>query len=164
MILENGIDHMCLVLTNECNLRCRYCIYSEHYYYSRPYSNRKMEFEVAKKAVDYYFRVNDKSIEYNPYIMPSIGFYGGEPLLAWDVIVKVVNYIKNKTDKCLFSITTNGLLLDIEKIKFMLKNNFAISISLDGTKEEHDRNRIDQSSNGSFERVYNNLELYTKKT
>ncbi|MBE5856842.1 MAG: radical SAM protein [Lachnospiraceae bacterium] len=163
-ICKEGIKHMCLILTDDCNFRCKYCIFSDHYKFSKHYSDRKMSFDVAKKAVDYYFDMNSVSWTYNPYLQPSIGFYGGEPLLCWDMIVGVVEYVKEKAKDCVFSITTNGYLLDKEKILYMLNNRFSISISLDGSQGEHDRNRVDRAGKGTFQKVYSNIKLLENET
>lgn len=158
IINKHGIGHLCLVMTDECNFRCKYCIYSEHYTYSKRYRRKEMSFDIAMKAIDYYFSINAVSVKTNPHLKPSIGFYGGEPLLNWDTIVQIVEYVKTKyTHDCIFAITTNGLLLSADKIEYMLNNNFAISVSLDGDKDNHDRNRVDIASNGTFDRVFSNL-------
>jgi len=157
IIIDGGIGHICLIMTDECNFRCKYCIFSDHYEYSKHFDKRWMSFEIAKKAIDYYHSINYKSIESNPNLRPSIGFYGGEPLLCWDTIVKIVEYTKEKFEDYVFSITTNGLLMDNSKVKYMLENRFSISISLDGGQKEHDRNRVDRNNKGTFDRVFNNL-------
>lgn len=156
-IKEQGISHLCLIVTDDCNFRCKYCIYSDYYFYSKSFSNRCMTLDVARKAVDYYFKNNIEALKFNPQLISSIGFYGGEPLLNWKLIKEVVKYSKKYDENCYFSITTNGYLLDKEKIKFMLNNNFSISVSLDGGKDQHDKNRIDRCGNGTFDRVFKNI-------
>lgn len=158
-IRENGISHMCLIVTDQCNFRCKYCIYSDHYFYSKNYTDTNMSLDVALKAIDYYFKVNQTAIQYNPQLIPSIGFYGGEPLLNWEVIVASVEHAKKYDANTYFSITTNGYLLDQNKIQFMLDNNFSISISLDGDKESNDRNRVNCNNQGTFDVVYKNILL-----
>lgn len=122
-----------------------------------------MTFEVAKKAIDYYMDVNLQAVKYNPNISLSIGFYGGEPLLNWSLIKKVVEYIHDQYTSIFgnifFAITTNGYLLSEEKIKYMLENNFSISVSIDGDKETHDRNRVTINQTPTFDVVFKNMLL-----
>uniref|UniRef100_UPI00403F386A hypothetical protein n=1 Tax=Candidatus Enterococcus willemsii TaxID=1857215 RepID=UPI00403F386A len=75
---KNGISHLCLILTEACDFRCKYCIYSDNYYYTKSYSNKKMTFKIAKKAIDYYIQSNLSSVKRNPNKQFTIGFYGGE--------------------------------------------------------------------------------------
>ncbi|MDR9793743.1 MAG: hypothetical protein C6W54_03380 [Bacillaceae bacterium] len=162
-LLTEGISHLCLIVTDACNFRCKYCIYSDHYFYSKNFSNKCMDFQTAKSAIDYYMNVNIKSIQYNPNLSISIGFYGGEPLINWKLIKQVVEYTndnyKKVFDNIFFSITTNAYLLTEDKINYMFDKNFSISVSLDGDKENHDRNRVTINEKGTFDRVFKNLAL-----
>lgn len=162
-IISNGLKHIILMITEQCNFRCKYCIYSDAYSYSRNHSFLSMSWETAKQAIDYFIQFNLKSLEYNPNLFPSVGFYGGEALTNWEIIVKSVEYIKQKYSKefpnIIYTITTNGSLLDSNKINFMLDNKFSIAVSIDGNKEDHDRNRIYANGSKSFDDVYKNIEL-----
>ena len=115
ILKQSGIKQLILMITEECNFRCKYCIYSEMYSYSRNHSSKFMTWNVAQKAIDYYMEFNRKSLEYNPTLSPCVGFYGGEALLNWDLVVKAVEYIENVYHKefnnILYTITTNGSLL-----------------------------------------------------
>lgn len=127
-----------LELTHQCNLACEYCAFSEHYHQTRDFSQEPMSFDTAKQAVRHF--LNHKSKE------SGIGFYGGEPLLEFDLIKKVVAYAKcvasdNDMD-VRFSMTTNGTLLTDEKIHFLAQHEFSVMVSLDGNKESHDRYRV----------------------
>lgn len=160
---KSGIRQLILMVTEACNFRCKYCIYSEMYSYSRNHSSKIMDWETAKKAIDYYMKFNIKSLEYNPTFSPCVGFYGGEALLNWSLVVKTVKYVekvyRKKFNNILYAITTNGSLLDSEKIDFMLKYNFFITISLDGYKENHDRNRVYISGKSTYNDIINNIAL-----
>ncbi len=158
-ILTKGLHHLLFNVTDECNLRCKYCVYSEHYEFSKKYSSNKMNFDTAKKAIDYFVKINNHAIQYNPNLNPTFGFYGGEPLLEWNTIKKIVEYIKSYYPDAFFTITTNGVLLNEENIEFMLDNNFSVSVSLDGDLVEHDRNRVDISGKGTFLKVFYNISL-----
>ncbi|MDO9035305.1 MAG: 4Fe-4S cluster-binding domain-containing protein [Methanoregula sp.] len=109
IILKEGALQLTLGVTEDCNLKCKYCIYSDTYEYSRKPSKNKMDFNTAKKALDYYLSLTDEGRRYNPNIKPAIGFYGGEPLLNFDLIKKCVDYLDVTYPDIdfFFSITTN---------------------------------------------------------
>lgn len=158
-ILERKLGSIILQLTQNCNLRCKYCIYSGSYI-NRVHSNKRMNEETALKALDLLINKSiDASILY-------VGFYGGEPLLEFELIKKCVEYLKeNAIGKSLkFNITTNATLLSPEIIEFLYKNKFNITISLDGPKEMHNNNRVFSSNGcGTFDSVMKNMELIKDK-
>jgi uncharacterized protein len=125
--------HVTLHLTTSCNLNCDYC-------YSSPLGNNiSMTEEIAAKSID--FAVNSMA--------ENIGviFFGGEPLLKKDIIRSTVDYCRQLESEhphkyhFHYKITTNGLLLDKEFMQYALENKIMISLSIDGTKEAHDRHR-----------------------
>ncbi|MCB2362189.1 radical SAM protein [Clostridium estertheticum] len=158
-----GFKQLVLETTSSCNLRCKYCIYSDQYPTYKTYENKYMSFDLAKKAVDLYLK-NFKRVQYrNPSRTATIGFYGGEPLLNFKLIKQVVNYIKEEyTEKVSFNLTTNGLLFLGEVQDFLAKNDFCIIVSLDGNEENHDRNRVKINGEGSFSEVMNNIGSFRK--
>lgn len=162
LLLRQGIKSLVLTTNDACNMRCKYCYFSDKYENTPTYSADVMSFDVAKKAVDFYFEFNKKALYHNPNLKYIIGFYGGEPLLNWQVIYQIVEYCRKfyseDFSKMIFPITTNGLLLSEQKIQYMLNNNFIISVSIDGNEYEHDRNRVDIMGKGTFRRVYKSLE------
>jgi uncharacterized protein len=121
-------DSLYLLLTEACNLRCKYCFVNQ-----KP---KNMSYEMAFDAMNWVAKSNpDKNF--------SIIFFGGEPTIRWhEMIVPLVIYGRqaygNRVD---FSITTNGLLLDEEKLKFMKKYNINFLLSFDGCKDCMDINR-----------------------
>lgn len=146
-----------LQITQNCNLRCSYCPYSQSSEKHRHHTNQNMSWETAKKAVDFYY---DKSIDADT---ANISFYGGEPLLQFSLMKAVVAYSKKKFEgkKCVFSITTNATLLTKEIADFLITNEFRLAISLDGDKESNDRNRKFVSQKGSvFEKVIETLQYF----
>ena len=152
----NGFNQLLLEMTSNCNMRCKYCIYSDHYFYSKDYSNNLLSLDTAIAAVDLYFENFKKVFFHNPHKKAAIGFYGGEPLLNFKVIQQLVEYCKNNYSHkypTQFNITTNGLLLTDEVIDFLVENNFAITVSIDGNAENHNRNRVDVSGNATHHRV-----------
>lgn len=146
-----------LNVTENCNLRCKYCVFSGIYEGFRSHSFKRMSFDIAKNSVDRFIDHANSLTEKSFSQSPVISFYGGEPLLEFDLVKKVVEYVKSKGFNTLFNITTNGTLLNDEIIKFLVTNNFMISVSLDGSKELHDKNRVFANGSGSYDVVYNNI-------
>lgn len=156
-----GFRQLILEAASGCNLRCKYCIYSDHYPTYKGYNDKLLSFDTAKKAVDFYMEQYKKVKYINPTRKANIGFYGGEPLLNFKVIKKIVEYINsNYEDKVLYNITTNALLFTEEVQKFFVENDFSIIVSLDGNKENHDRNRVKVDGTGSFDDVMKNLKKF----
>ena len=151
--LNTKVAHMSLSLTENCNLRCDYCLYSGKYKYSRCHSIHRMSENVVNLALDFFLEHSSGLDEV------SLGFYGGEPLLEWDLIVHAVNLWKQISGgkETQFNITTNGLLLRGEKAKFLAEHMVQTLVSLDGPKQLHDRYRKDDRGEGSFETVIANL-------
>ncbi len=151
--LDTRAKQLTLQVTQQCNLRCGYCIYSGIYTRSRSHANKRMSWDTAKKAIDFFLRRN---IELPEII---IGFYGGEPLLEFDLIKKCVEYVESIVEgkKVFFNITTNGTLLTDEVVDFFVEKDFKLSISLDGSQKEHDVNRKFRDGSGSFNTIINNI-------
>ena len=155
---SNGFRQLVLMITEQCNIRCKYCVYSGSYSNAREHNNSSMNVDTAKNAVRQYLS-SFKNIKYkNPFLIPSIGFYGGEPLLGYNLIKEVVQYCKEiYPHEIRFNTTTNATLLDEDKIAFFASNNFALSISLNGDKEEHDRLRVFSNGAGTYDLMFKNL-------
>ena len=152
-LLNKKMEYLLLQVTQECNLRCQYCVYGGTYE-NRTHSNLNMSAELSKRAIRYYVERTTEMDEL------TLGFYGGEPLLRMDLIKECVAYIRQLVpDKIItFTLTTNGTLLSIENARYLYENGFNIVISLDGSKEDHDKNRVFKNSNvGSFDVIMNNL-------
>lgn len=158
-LLRNGLNQLTLSVTEKCNLRCKYCTYSDNYSYSRGYSTADMSFETARQAIDQFFALVELGNRYNPYRKISVGFYGGEPLLNFQLIKNCVEYIFTVYPDydVLFTISTNGTLLNAEISEYLMKKDFSISVSLDGPKEEHDRNRVYANGKGTFNDIIRNI-------
>lgn len=152
LLAEHYMGNLILQVTQQCNLRCKYCAYSGNYY-NRSHTSARMDFETAKKAIDFYLARSDKADQL------ALSFYGGEPLLEFELIKKCVSYIlQHKGDKkILFTMTTNGTLITEEVIEFLVKHEFNLMISLDGDQKSHDINRRFKTGKGSFEVILKNL-------
>ena len=151
---KRRLRQLVLQVTQQCNLRCKYCAYSGIYEGNRMHSGNRMSFETAKLAIDFYL---EHSIE-SP--LAVIGFYGGEPLLEFDLIEMCVTYVSEKLEgkSILFNLTTNGTLLESRQVEFLVKHNFSIGISLDGSQKEHDACRKFPDGTGSFDIVMKNVQ------
>ncbi|KPJ72919.1 hypothetical protein AMJ52_04590 [candidate division TA06 bacterium DG_78] len=153
-----------LNLTEDCNLRCKYCIYSDNYTYSRKPSKNAMKLETGKRAIDYFFKLNEKAAIRNPGKKIAISFYGGEPLLCLSIMDKLIQYARENTPlRINFVMTSNGMLLNDEVSDFIVKNNIFFAISLDGNKENHDRNRVTVTGRGSFDIVNKNIKRFFER-
>ena len=156
-IIEFPYPQIILGLTEDCNLRCKYCIFSGSYENMRTHGFAKMPKDVAIKSVDKFIDYVKEWKEFAPEKKPVISFYGGEPLLEYDMIKEVVAHVKTKNFKPMFALTTNGNLLNDEIIEFFVTNDFAVSVSLDGPEELHDKNRVFENGEGSFHTIYTNI-------
>lgn len=147
-----------LQVTQCCNLRCEYCAYSGQYK-QRTHAPKRMDFDTAKRSIDFAL---ERSIDTPLFYF---GFYGGEPLLEFELITKCVAYIEEKTtDRNIrFTITTNGTLLTVEIYEYLVEHNFDIMISLDGPKEIHDQSRKFKDGTGSFDIIMKNIEAIREK-
>ena len=87
----------------------------------------------------------------------EMDFFGGEPLMNWDVVKQLVEYArsveKERGKNFRFTLTTNGMLIDDDVIDFANREMSNVVLSLDGRKEIHDRLRVDYAGNGSYERI-----------
>ncbi len=154
-LLKNDMEQVTLQVTQNCNLRCEYCVYGGKYL-NRKHCNNKMSFETAKAAIDFGIS-NSKETR-----RLSIGFYGGEPLLEFELIKKCILYVNQTVEgqDVFFTITTNGTLLSEDKMKFFCDYDVQIVISLDGMKEEHDKHRKFSNGQGSFDVIIKNVRKF----
>ena len=145
-------SQLILQITQQCNLRCSYCTYSGNYY-NRVHSSERMSFDIAKQALEFYFQ---RSVNLDHL---TIGFYGGEPLLEFDLIKKCVDFCKAKIKgkRIEYHITTNGVLLTDDIIAFLKDNEFNVMISLDGDEQAHDINRKTRTGEGTFKKIISNV-------
>lgn len=146
-------NHLLLGVTENCNMRCKYCVYGGHYKNERLHSNKNMTYNIAEKAVDLFLSTTvSEHVVFN--------FYGGEPFFNFDLIQAISNYIKEKQISYSIVITTNGTLLTDKIIDWFINNdNIHIYISLAGTERMHDNLRVFQNSEvGTFTQIKKNVE------
>lgn len=142
------VKALCLHIAHDCNLACKYCFAEEGEYHGR---RALMSYEVGKKALD--FLIANSGTRRNL----EVDFFGGEPLMNWDVVKQLVEYArsveKERGKNFRFTLTTNGMLIDDDVIDFANREMSNVVLSLDGRKEIHDRLRVDYAGNGSYERI-----------
>lgn len=142
------VKALCLHVSHTCNLNCEYCFASQGKYNGE---RALMSFEVGKRAID--FLIEHSGKRHNL----EVDFFGGEPLMNWDVCKQIVEYARS-VEKAAgknfrFTLTTNGILIDDEVIDFCNREMSNVVLSLDGRKEVHDRTRVDYQGNGSYDRI-----------
>lgn len=153
-LLSSRLSTMLLEVTQQCNFRCKYCSFSGKYMSHRVHSNSMMSWKTAKKALILLHKHSSDVTDIH------IGFYGGEPLLNFNLIKKTVEFSRNlfSGEYLHFSITTNGSLLSSRAIlKFLVDNNFILHISFDGPQYIHDKWRVNKAGNGTYDLIIKNL-------
>ena len=152
------IKALCLHVAHTCNLNCSYCFTSQGKYHGE---RSVMSYEVGKQALD--FLVGHSGSRHNL----EVDFFGGEPLMNWDVVKRLVLYArsieKEHHKNFRFTLTTNGLLIDDDVIDFCNREMSNVVLSLDGRKEIHDRYRVDYAGNGSWEKVVPKFQEFVRR-
>ncbi len=142
------VKALCLHIAHDCNLACRYCFAEEGEYHGR---RALMSFEVGKAALD--FLIANSGSRRNL----EVDFFGGEPLLNFDVVKRLVAYGREQEKlhdkKFRFTLTTNGVLLDDEVMEFANQEMANVVLSIDGRKEVHDKMRPFRKGAGSYELI-----------
>lgn len=152
------VKALCLHVAHDCNLRCQYCFASTGDFGT---GRKIMPFEVAKKAIDFVIERSGKrrNIE--------VDFFGGEPLMAWDTVKQTIDYARSIEEehgkKFRFTITTNGLLLDDEKIDYINANMDNVVLSLDGRPLVNDEMRKTVSGAGSYDIIVPKFQKLVEK-
>lgn len=142
------VKALCLHIAHDCNLACRYCFAEEGEYHGR---KELMSFEVGKAALDFLIAnsSNRKNLE--------VDFFGGEPLLNFDVVKQLVAYGREQeilhNKKFRFTLTTNGVLLNDEIMEFANQEMDNVVLSIDGRKEVHDKMRPFSKGAGSYDLI-----------
>ena len=142
------VKALCLHIAHDCNLACKYCFAEEGEYHGR---RALMSFEVGKKALDFLVANSGNRVNL------EVDFFGGEPLMNWQVVKDLVNYGRSieaaNNKKFRFTLTTNGVLLNDEILEFANKEMANVVLSIDGRKEVHDRMRPFRGGQGSYDLI-----------
>lgn len=153
--VASPVKAMCLLISQDCNMRCKYCFASTGDF---GMGRKLMDFETGKKAIDFLLEksANRENLE--------LDFFGGEPLMNFETVRQIVEYARSKEKeygKCFrFTITTNGLLLDDDKIDFINREMSNVVLSIDGRKEVNDKMRTRVDGSGTYDAIikkYKNL-------
>jgi len=153
--IKRKITDLTLNVVNNCNLHCRYCWNRAGAYGGSSGKTVRMHRGIAFKAIELLIKESkgDRDL--------VIDFYGGEPLLNFQLIEEVVNYCKdiqkNKRIKFRFLLATNGTLLTKDRSEFMIKNGVDIAVSLDGSREIQNIQRPFSNGKGSFDIILDNI-------
>ena len=144
----------CLNVTDSCNLACTYCFVEQQPHF--------MSLDTAKKCVDFLAENIKKNPRYNK---GTLNYFGGEPTLMWDeIIVPITEYIKKiYGDMISLGITTNGTLLNKERIDFLSNNKINVLLSCDGGPKAQNMNRPCRNGQNSFDLVEKNIPYLLEK-
>lgn len=155
-LINNNLEQLILELTGKCNLRCGYCIYNDDYDRSRNFNSEDMSEETAIKAVDYFFDHSRKDM--------AITFYGGEPLLRFELLKNVIEYSLEKNKKfnkeLSFNFTTNMTMVTKEIAEYLAEvPGLSIVVSMDGPEIIHNSYRKFANGVGSFSAAFKGLKM-----
>ena len=154
---EATLKALCLHVSHTCNLTCDYCFAQAGKYHGE---EALMPFEVGRRALDYLLAHcgGHKNLE--------VDFFGGEPLLNWQVVKDLVRYAREKEREAgkrfRFTLTTNGVLIDDDVIGFCNREMSNVVLSLDGRPEVHDRLRRTANGRGSYDIVVPKFQKFVR--
>lgn len=145
---QTVVKALCLHIAHDCNLACQYCFAEEGEYHGR---RALMSFEVGRKALDFLVANSGNRVNL------EVDFFGGEPLMNWQVVKDLVEYGRSLEQPChkkfRFTLTTNGVLLNDEILEFANREMANIVLSIDGRRQVHDRMRPFRTGQGSYDLV-----------
>ncbi|HRX13872.1 MAG TPA: thioether cross-link-forming SCIFF peptide maturase [Eubacteriales bacterium] len=155
LILGDEVKSICLHLSHDCNLRCKYCFAGQGAYHGE---RMNMPIEVAKAAVDFLIEKSG-----NRHTL-EIDFFGGEPLMNMQVMKDTVNYIEEQckihNKKFKLTTTTNGILLSKEISDYLNEKMDNVVMSVDGRKSVHDNARPTPNGKGSFDLIIDKFKYF----
>lgn len=155
---SNDVKALCLHVAHTCNLNCQYCFARQGNYNGE---RAVMSFEVGKQALDYLIANSGNRTNL------EVDFFGGEPLMNWDVVKQLVTYARSqekiRNKKFRFTLTTNGMLIDDDVIEFSNKEMHNVVLSLDGRKEVHDHLRKNLAGDGSYDIIVPKFKKFIEK-
>ena len=164
---EGAAKNITFIVTKDCQLACKYC------YLVGKNEKERMPWDVAKTAIDYILaHEHDQDFAYSSVVWD---FIGGEPFLEIDLIDRICDYIKTELfrrnhpwfNSYRFSFSTNGINYSSDKVQKFIEKNYehlSIGITIDGTQQKHDLNRVyKDSERGSYQDVVRNIPLWLKQ-
>lgn len=145
---QTVVKALCLHIAHDCNLACKYCFAEEGEYHGR---RELMSYEVGRKALDFLIENSGNRVNL------EVDFFGGEPLMNFDVVKQLVEYGRSREKECnkkfRFTLTTNGVLLNDDILEFANKEMSNVVLSIDGRQEIHDKMRPFRNGKGSYEMI-----------
>lgn len=153
-ILDRGINDLTLQVTKDCNFNCRYCLYAAKSKLERTHEQVNMQWDIAQKSLDYLV-THSKDID-----KITVSFYGGEPLLNFNLIKASIDYMneKLKTKSVVYNMTINGSILYDDILDYLVSKNVFLTISLDGPEEIQNRHRkFSKNGKPTFRVVVDNV-------
>ncbi len=154
---NQAVKALCLHVAHTCNLSCEYCFAAQGKYHG---DRALMSFEVGRQALDFLIANsgNQKNLE--------VDFFGGEPLMNWDVVKQLVAYGRSREQETgkhfRFTLTTNGVLVDDDVIEFANREMNNVVMSLDGRPEIHDLLRKTPNGKGSYDLIVPKFQKFAK--
>lgn len=153
------VKALCLHIAHDCNLACKYCFADEGEYHGQV--RELMSLEVGKKAIDFLIENSGNRVNL------EVDFFGGEPLMNFDVVKEIVAYGRSKEKEYnknfRFTLTTNGLLINDDVIDFCNKEISNVVLSLDGRKCIHDEMRPTRNGKGSYDVIIPKFKEFVEK-
>lgn len=152
------VKALCLHIAHDCNLSCKYCFAEEGEYHG---SRSFMSAEIGKKALEFLIESsgNRRNLE--------VDFFGGEPLMNFDVVKEIVSYGRELEKNCnktfRFTLTTNGVLLTDDVIDYVNEHMVNVVLSIDGRKETNDRMRKTLNDKSSYDIILPNFKNLVQK-
>ncbi len=155
---QTAVKALCLHVAHVCNLNCSYCFAGQGAYKGQC---GLMSLETGKQAIDFLIANSEHHTNLD------IDFFGGEPLMNWEVVKALVAYGREQEKiyhkNIRFTLTTNGMLLDDEVTEFCNKEMHNVVLSLDGRKKVHDRFRVDYKNTGSYDTIVPKFRRFVKQ-
>ena len=162
LLASNGLEQLLasrcrqvtLNVTEQCNQRCTYCVYSGDYPGERSHSDRQMTWPIAQEGLDRLLAGSQERVT------SKLNIYGGEPLLTWGLVKRCIEYARRSEvgRRLKITLNTNLTLLRDEVARFLVAHSVHLSISLDGPKEVHDSARVFAGGAGTHDRVARQLQ------
>lgn len=156
---QTVVKALCLHIAHDCNLACKYCFADEGEYHGK--KRELMSLEVGKKAIDFLIENSGNRVNL------EVDFFGGEPLMNFDVVKEIVAYGRSKEKEAnknfRFTLTTNGVLLNDDVVEFCNKEISNVVLSLDGRQCVNDAMRPTRNGKGSYDVIVPKFQDFVSK-